>query len=73
MSDEEFQIYSELLQNMLEHVHVPKLMVYLEISVDTIPTQVSALGSICPTVNSIMPIRFISGKWFLAVESATAE
>ncbi len=34
MSDEEFQIYKELLINMLEHVQAPKLMVYLEVSVD---------------------------------------
>lgn len=34
MSDEEFQIYEELLINMLEHVQAPKLMVYLEIGVD---------------------------------------
>lgn len=34
MSDEEFEIYVELLENMLEHVQRPKLMVYLEISVD---------------------------------------
>lgn len=34
MSDEEFAIYQELLENMLEHVKRPKLMIYLEISVD---------------------------------------
>lgn len=34
MSDEEFGIYQELLENMLEHVRAPKLMVYLEVSVD---------------------------------------
>ena len=34
MSDEEFAIYAELLENMLEHVQAPKLMVYLEVSVD---------------------------------------
>ena len=34
MSDEEYQIYEELLINMLEHVEAPKLMVYLRISVD---------------------------------------
>lgn len=34
MSDEEFAIYTELLENMLEHVQAPKLMVYLEVSVD---------------------------------------
>ncbi|MBK2402974.1 deoxynucleoside kinase [Erysipelothrix rhusiopathiae] len=44
MSDEEFQIYSELLQNMLEHVHVPKLMVYLEISVDEAMNRIKKRG-----------------------------
>lgn len=34
MSDEEFGIYQELLENMLEHVRAPKLMVFLEVSVD---------------------------------------
>lgn len=44
MSDEEFQIYSELLQNMLENVHVPKLMVYLEISVDEAMNRIKKRG-----------------------------
>ncbi|CAM2731037.1 deoxynucleoside kinase [Erysipelothrix tonsillarum] len=44
MSDEEFQIYSELLQNMLEHVHTPKLMVYLEISVDEAMNRINKRG-----------------------------
>lgn len=44
MSDEEFQIYSELLQNMLEHVHTPKLMVYLEISVDEAMRRIQKRG-----------------------------
>lgn len=30
----EFDLYKELLENMLEHVKAPKLMIYLEISVD---------------------------------------
>lgn len=34
MSVEEFELYKELLENMLEHVKAPKLMIYLEISVD---------------------------------------
>jgi deoxyadenosine/deoxycytidine kinase len=34
MSEEEFELYKELLSNMLEHVNPPKLMVYLEVSVD---------------------------------------
>lgn len=44
MSDEEFQIYTELLTNMLEHVHKPKLMVYLEISVDEAMRRIQKRG-----------------------------
>ncbi len=44
MSDEEFLIYTELLQNMLEHVHAPKLMVYLEISVDEAMRRIAKRG-----------------------------
>ncbi len=44
MSDEEFAIYKELLENMLEHVHVPKLMVYLEISVDEAMSRIAKRG-----------------------------
>lgn len=44
MSDEEFQIYTELLANMLEHVHTPKLMVYLEISVDEAMRRIQKRG-----------------------------
>ncbi len=35
MSDEEFVTYSTLLDNMLEHVDPPKLLIYLDCSVDT--------------------------------------
>lgn len=34
MTDEEFSLYEELLENMLEHVQAPKLMIYLETSVE---------------------------------------
>lgn len=44
MSDEEFAIYQELLENMLEHVHVPKLMVYLEVSVDEAMRRINKRG-----------------------------
>lgn len=44
MSDEEFQIYTELLANMLEHVHTPKLMVYLEIGVDEAMNRIKKRG-----------------------------
>lgn len=44
MSDEEFGIYSELLENMLEHVQAPKLMVYLEIGVDEAMRRIQKRG-----------------------------
>jgi deoxyadenosine/deoxycytidine kinase len=34
MSPEEYDLYEELLHNMLEHVSRPKLMIYLDITVD---------------------------------------
>lgn len=34
MEKEEFNLYRELLENMLEHLEAPKLMIYLEASVD---------------------------------------
>ena len=34
MTQEEFELYEELLHNMLEHVKRPRLMIYLENSVD---------------------------------------
>lgn len=44
MADEEFKIYTELLENMLEHVHVPKLMIYLEVSVDEAVRRITKRG-----------------------------
>ncbi|WP_099091562.1 deoxynucleoside kinase [Erysipelothrix larvae] len=44
MSDEEFGIYVELLENMLEHVARPKLMVYLEVSVDEAMRRIQKRG-----------------------------
>ncbi|MBN2796107.1 MAG: deoxynucleoside kinase [Clostridia bacterium] len=34
MSDDEFDIYLSLLKNMLEHIHPPELLIYLDVSVD---------------------------------------
>ena len=34
MSDDEFDIYMELLANMLDHIDAPKLMIYLKIDTD---------------------------------------
>lgn len=44
MSDEEFGIYQELLENMLEHVRAPKLMVFLEVSVDEAMRRIQKRG-----------------------------
>lgn len=34
MEDVEYETYEELLENMLQHVQAPQLMIYLEVSVD---------------------------------------
>lgn len=44
MTVEEFNIYKELLQNMLEHLSAPKLMIYLEISVDEAMKRIQKRG-----------------------------
>lgn len=41
MTPEEFELYEELLHNMLEHLSPPKLMIYLESSVE------GAINKIC--------------------------
>jgi deoxyadenosine/deoxycytidine kinase len=44
MSTEEFELYEELLGNMLEHVQRPKLMVYLQVNVDTAISRIQGRG-----------------------------
>lgn len=44
MSREEFDIYMDLFQNMLEHVVPPRLMVYLEISTDEAVNRINKRG-----------------------------
>lgn len=44
MSKEEYALYEELLENMLEHVHRPKLMIYLECSVDVAMSRIEKRG-----------------------------
>ncbi|MFL0268638.1 deoxynucleoside kinase [Candidatus Clostridium radicumherbarum] len=44
MSTVEFELYCELLQNMLEHVQKPKLMIYLEISTDEAIKRINKRG-----------------------------
>jgi deoxyadenosine/deoxycytidine kinase len=44
MSQEEFELYEELLYNMLEHVSKPRLMVYLDITVDNAIERIKERG-----------------------------
>lgn len=44
MTKEEFDLYEELLYNMLEHIAKPKLMIYLEASVDNAIEKIKKRG-----------------------------
>lgn len=44
MSVEEYDLYEELLFNMLEHIERPKLMVYLDITVDNAIARIAERG-----------------------------
>lgn len=44
MTVEEFNIYKELLSNMLEGIDAPKLMIYLEVSVDEAMRRIQKRG-----------------------------
>lgn len=44
MEKEEYALYKELLANMLEHVQPPKLMIYLETSVDAVIEKIKRRG-----------------------------
>jgi deoxyadenosine/deoxycytidine kinase len=44
MEKEEYELYKELLANMLEHVQPPKLMIYLETSVDAVIEKIKKRG-----------------------------
>jgi deoxyadenosine/deoxycytidine kinase len=44
MEKEEYSLYRELLANMLEHVQAPKLMIYLETSVDSVVDKIKRRG-----------------------------
>lgn len=41
MTDDELTIYQELLHNMLEHINPPKLLIYLDVSIDTALERIS--------------------------------
>lgn len=44
MTKYEFDIYEELLENMIEHIKVPKLMIYLEVSVEEAVRRIKKRG-----------------------------
>lgn len=44
MTSEEFAIYEELLENMIDHIKEPKLMIYLEVSVDEAMRRIKKRG-----------------------------
>lgn len=44
MTKEEFDIYEELLKNMLQHIHPPKLMIYLETTTDNALKKIKKRG-----------------------------
>lgn len=44
MTKEEFELYEELLYNMLEHVEKPRLMIYLETSVENAIKKIKKRG-----------------------------
>lgn len=44
MSNEEFDLYMELFENMIEHCKAPKLLVYLEIGVDEAMKRINKRG-----------------------------
>lgn len=44
MGEDEFQLYRELLANMLDHVAAPKLMIYLKIDTDTAIARIKKRG-----------------------------
>ena len=44
MTEEEFKLYEELLYNMLEHIEKPRLMIYLETSVDNAIKKIKKRG-----------------------------
>lgn len=44
MSKEEYHLYEELLFNMLEHIERPKLMVYLDITVENAIARIHERG-----------------------------
>ncbi|GAU77069.1 deoxynucleoside kinase [Fusibacter sp. 3D3] len=44
MTPDEFTIYKDLLHNMLMHIHVPEVLIYIDVSVDTALHRINRRG-----------------------------
>ena len=44
MTNDEFIIYRDLLHNMLEHINVPEVLIYIDVSVDTALHRINRRG-----------------------------
>ena len=44
MTHDEFIIYKDLLRNMLEHINVPEVLIYIDVSVDTALHRINQRG-----------------------------
>lgn len=55
MTPEEFDVYEELLHNMLEHIKRPRLMIYLENSVDKAMEKIKRRGR---EYEQIVPVKY---------------
>lgn len=55
MTPEEFDVYEELLHNMLEHIKRPRLMIYLENSVDKAMEKIKRRGR---DYEQIVPVKY---------------
>ncbi len=55
MSSEEFDVYEELLHNMLEHIKRPRLMIYLENSVEKAMEKIKRRGR---EYEQIVPVKY---------------
>ncbi len=55
MSPEEFDVYEELLHNMLEHIKRPRLMIYLENSVEKAMEKIKRRGR---EYEQIVPVKY---------------
>ncbi len=68
MTDDELTIYQELLHNMLEHINPPKLLIYLDVSIDTAMERIKqrSRGSEADTIpeDYMIDLRDTYEEWY---------